>query len=224
MAGIGMVPAAAIAADAVEFDLRAIPALQRYVDLLEHPGYIGVVLQNAGLSTGQSKLKLGPEGRTAEVRNAQVRYLNKNGTVYNYEAGYLTGVGDTKITFPVAVDVAPLAAGKIKVKVNLPLSSLLPGDIRERIKLKAQVLGDTGAQQKVLKYLQGVSAESNLAEAILLDAYNRSGGPAVPGRDAGDAVPLSDQSMLILTLLIWFVVVPVVLVIRRVRQRRANAA
>jgi uncharacterized iron-regulated membrane protein len=44
---------------------------------------------------------------------------------------------------------------------------------------------------------------------------------AVDTRDAGDALPLSDQWMLILTLVIWLVVVPALLLWYRRRARRA---
>ncbi len=44
------------------------------------------------------------------------------------------------------------------------------------------------------------------------------------GRDVGDAVPLSDQRLLILTLIIWLIVVPVALLVHRLRRRRAKPA
>jgi hypothetical protein len=223
---IGFAASSTPAADAVQFEMPALPAFQRYTELLEHPGYIGVALQNAGLITSQSsKAELGRQGRSVRVKNTEVRYVGKKGSVYNYEAAYLTGVASAELVFPIAIDTASLAAGKIGVSVKLPLSALIPKDFSERIKTKAQVLGNTAGQEKVLKYLETASTQPDLAEAILLDAYNRSGGVlTVQARDVGDAVPLSDQWMLLLTLFIWLIVVPLILVIRRIRQARARPA
>jgi hypothetical protein len=67
----------------------------------------------------------------------------------------------------------------------------------------------------------GAADPGALGEAILLDAYNRSGGPAARG-DVGDAVPLSEQWMLILTLAIWLILFPAALVVYRPRRRRAR--
>jgi len=225
--GIGFASCAVSGAEPVQFDIPALPALQRYAGLLEHPGYMGVVLQNAGLIKDQSsKTELGPQGRTVRVKNAEVRYIGKKGSVYSYEAAYITGVANTELVFPVAIDTSSLSRGKIGVAVTLPLSSLIPKDLTDRIKTKAQVLGNPAGQERALKYLDTASAQPNLVEAILLDAYNRTGGVTTvqAGSDVGDAVPLSDQWMLMLTLVIWLVIVPVILLVRRIRQARARPA
>jgi hypothetical protein len=200
--------------------------LQRYVDLLAQPGYLAITLENNDLSPSlSSKIKVGENGGSAEIRNAVVRFTGRKGPLFSYEAAYLLGLGDTKISFPVYVDTSALSLGKVTVTLSPPLAQLIPKELIDRIQLKAQLIANTSAQQKVVNYLDGMSKHGDLIEAVLLDAYNRSGGPMARGaRDVGDAVPLSDQWLLILTLIIWLIVVPVVLLVYRLRRGRAKPA
>jgi len=65
-----------------------------------------------------------------------------------------------------------------------------------------------------------ISKEGDPVQAILVDAYNRTAAP-MPADvgDVGDALPLSDQWMLILTLVIWLFIVPGIVPWYRVRRR-----
>jgi len=107
-----------------------------------------------------------------------------------------------------------------------------PTELIDRIRLKTRLIANPAAQRQMLEYLNGLADGTTastdnqaLIEAILLEAYNKSGGLRMPlGRDVGDAVPLSDQWLLILTLAIWFVVVPVILFVQRRRQARQRPA
>jgi hypothetical protein len=112
----------------------------------------------------------------------------------------------------------------VKVALSPPLASLIPPELTDRIRIKTQLVANPEAQKKVLAYLDQQAKEGDLAQAILLDAYNRGGGPMAQGRDVGDAVPLSDQWLLILTLAIWLLVLPVLLVVHRVRRSRRKPA
>lgn len=212
--------------EAIRFDIPVLPDLQRYADLLAQPGYLAIVLENNGLSPSQSsKLKIGEQGRTAEIRGATFRFTGKTGAVYSYEAGYSLGLGGSKLSFPVTVDASGIPYGKVLVAVSPPLMSLIPDELTDRIRLKSQLIASLTAQKKVLAYLDAIPKEGNLVEAILVDAFNRGGGPmAESGRDVGDAVPLSDQWLLILTLFIWLIVVPAYLFVHRRRHRRSEPA
>jgi hypothetical protein len=210
--------------DAIRFDVPALPGLQRYVELLAQPGYLAIALESNDLSPSlSSKLKVTERGRAAEIRNATLRFTARKGTVFTYEAGYLLGLGDVKVSFPVAVDVSELAAGNVKVALSPPLASLIPLELTERIRLKTHLVANPEAQKKVLAYLDRQAKDGDLAQAILLDAYNRSGGPGASARDVGDALPLSEQWMLILTLLIWAVAAPAAYLLHWRRQRAKPA-
>lgn len=165
-----------------------------------------------------------------EAKNAVIRFTGRNAASYSYDAGLSLGIGKASITFPVTVDVSALPSGKTIVVARLPLATLIPDEKHERIQAKVRMLANAAAQQKVLDYLDrlaktaGSADSAALVEGILLDAYNRSGGAAMAGRDVGDAVPISEQWMLILTLAIWLIVFPIVLLVYRLRRRRAKPA
>lgn len=220
------------AADEIRVEIPVMPALERYVDLFAYPGFLGVALENNGLSPSMSsKLQIKEQGRALEIRNATLRFSGKKGGVLSYEASVQInlGVSESKLAFPVTVDIAQMSSGKIVATAKPPLANLFPAELTDRIRIKAGLVANSSAQQKVLDYLDRLSGAKTtgsvgvaaLAEAILIDAYNKGGGPSVAGgRDAGEAVPLSDQWMLLLTLVIWLLIVPTVLLYRRVRMRR----
>jgi len=219
------------APDGMRFEVPVIPGVERYTGLLEQPAYLAVALENVGLSPSMSsKLKIGEQGRLAEIRNAFVRFTGHRGTVYAFDAGIALGLGDTKIDFPVTVDLAELPNGKAVITLRPPLAKLVPTELSDRIRIKLQLVANAGAQKKLLDHLDQLSGAATssgatvaLPEAILADAYNRSGGPGGPGADRGDAVPLSEQWMLIATLVIWLVVLPVVLLYQRRRRGKTVA-
>lgn len=206
------------AGDDIRFDIQVVPGLERYVDLLAQPGLLAIALENNGLNPSiSSKLKVAEEGRAAEIRSATLKFTGRKGTVFNYEAGYLLGIGDTKISFPVAIDVSGISSGKVTAILTPPLAALIPVELTDKIRMKAGLIANAAAQRKVVEYLDR-QPKDTFAQAILIDAFNRSGGPGVATRDVGVAVPLSDQWLLILTLIIWLIVLPVVLFWHRLRR------
>lgn len=222
-----MLPAIPCMADNGElrFEIAALPGFQRHLRLVEYPGYVGVALENVDLHpTLSGKLVVREHGKELEVSSMLIRFTGKNDGLYAYEAGLSLGAGKASVTFPVIADLSGLGSGKVVVVAKLPLASLLSDEMRERIQTKVRMLANAPAQQKALEYLDRLAKTAAdpaaLHEAILIDAYNRSGGPAMAGRDVGDAVPLSEQWMLILTLAIWLILFPAGLLVYRLRRRR----
>jgi len=219
----GLVASSSFAAD-IHFDVPVLPAFERHAELLAQPGIVAVALENAEFSPSQSsKLKVAENGKAAEIRNATLRFTGKKGQAFLYEAGYRL-VGNTSISFPVEVDLSKVRDGSVRIALSPPLATLIPDEIVTKIQVKTRLLANPEAQRKLLAYLDEVSKGGDPARRVLIDAYNRSGGPAAGGmQDAGDALPLSDQWLLFITLAIW-VVGPLVLLWRRVRrQRRAQS-
>lgn len=220
------------AANEIRIEIPVVPALERYADLLAFPGFFGVALENNGLSPSMSsKLQVRERGRALEIRNGTLRFKNKKGPIYIYEAVVTLnlGVSESKLAFPVTVDLAQISSGKVVVTAVPPLANLLPSELTDRIRIKAGLIANATTQQKMIEYLDGLVGSapkdsagiSALAEAILVDAYNKGGGAAaMRGSDAGEAVPLSDQWMLLLTLVIWLLIVPAFLLYQRMRARR----
>jgi hypothetical protein len=227
---LSLAPFGAPAADELRFEIPTLPGFQRHAGLLEHPGYIGVLLENNDLPpTLSSKIVIGERGREAQAKSGIIRFTGKSGTTYNYEGGVSLGIGKAAITVPATVDISQLAAGRIVVAAKLPLANLLSDDKRTRIEMKVRALANTAVQQRILDYLDAAAKRtgaepSALFEAILLDSYNRSGGAAAAARaDIGDAVPISEQWMLLVTLAIWFILVPAGLLVYKWRRRRSRS-
>jgi hypothetical protein len=226
-------PGAAQGSGEIRFEISTVAGLERHLAFLEHPGYLAVALENNGLSPSlSSKLVVRDRGREVEARIAVLRYAGREGSVYNYEVGLAIGPGSARstLTFPVIVDLSSLAAAKAVVAVKPPLAALLPSELNDRIQIKMRMVANATAQKKIVDYLdqlaRGVSQNAGpaaLFESVLLDAYNRGDRPGTSARDAGDALPLSDQWMLILTLLIWAVAVPAAY-FYRLRRRRGKPA
>ena len=227
---LGFVPLVAHA-DELRFEIPTLGGFERYVALLEHPGYIGVVLENNDLPpTTSSKIILRDRGREVQAKSGIIRFIGRSGALYKYEGGVSLGIGKASITVPAYADVSQIASGKVVLVANLPLANLLSDDKRARIDAKVRTLANMAVQQKILDYLDEMAKSAGpepgaLFETILLDSYNRSGGPAAVHADVGDAVPVSEQMMLIVTLAIWLILVPAGLLIYKLRRwRRATRA
>src|SRR4051794_37016717 len=92
-------PWLAYSAEDIRFEVPVLPDFQRYLFLLEEPGIMAVALENNGLSPSlSSKLKVHEDGRKLEIRNAVLRYSGRKGTVFTYEAVYMIGLRDTKLS------------------------------------------------------------------------------------------------------------------------------
>ncbi len=221
---------AAESAGELRFEIPTLSGFERHAELLEYPGYIGVTLENNDLHpTRSGKMIVKDGGREVQARNAVIRFVGKNGNSYAFEAGLSLGIGKASVTFPVTVNISPLRSGKTIVVAKLPLANLISDEKRARIDAKVRTLANAAAQQRVLDYLDQLAKAagaggSAVHEAILVDAFNRSGAPGMAGRDVGDAVPISEQWMLLVTLAIWLILFPLALLVYRLRRRRARPA
>jgi hypothetical protein len=221
--------------EAIRFEVPLLPALARHADLFAYPGFLAVALENVGLSPSMSsRLQVREGGRAVEIRNASLRFVSRKGSQFTYEAAVTLdlAVSQSKLAFPVTFDLAQVASGRGVVTLTPPLASLVPAELVERIHVKTGLIANASAQQRMLDYLDAIAGASppgarpeDLALRILVEAYNKGGGPRTgPGGDAGDAVPVSEQWMLLLTCLIWFVALPGILLYRRLRSGRARPA
>lgn len=225
------------AQQAVQFDLPVLPQAQRYVELLGYPSYLAVALENVGLAPSFSSRITLVDAQQLKLRNAVLKFMGRKGAVFTYSAGVALGlgVGEPEITFPVEIDTSKVASGTVSVRLYPPLAKFIPQDLLDRVRIKAQIMSDVSAQQKLLAYVEGMSKNvapsagwAPLLERIMIDAYNRGSRPALPaGREPGDAEPLADQLLLVITLIIWLVLVPGILIARlawgRMRHRKAVA-
>jgi hypothetical protein len=220
---------AARSADELRFEVAVMPEFERHAVLFANPGYAAVALESIGLSPSlSSKLVVKERGKSVQVRYGTLRFIGRKDALYSYEAALSAGTTGVRLTVPVTLDTTSLPAGKIVVTLRPPLASLIPSAITDRIPIKIRMVANAAAQKATLEYLDSLAKAAGreggtLFEAILLDAYDRSGGAGVANPDVGEPLPLSEQWMLILTLLIWAVAVPAAYLLHW-RRRRAKPA
>lgn len=233
----GIAPASAQAfgseAEGIHLEVPVLPGFSRYVGMLEYPSYLALALENNGLSPSLSSRMIIEDSRKLRLRNATFQYKGKQGTTYTYEAGVTLdlGITETGFSFPVIVDASSVPEGKVIVRAVPPLAKLFPRGFIDAVEIKARMLADAQAQQKVLEYLDSLSkkgsvSDKNLFDAILIDAYNRASASPMSSnrlRDRGEAEPLSDQILLLITLVIWLVIVPLAIAGRHFWRRRRDS-
>lgn len=217
------------AADELRFEIAVLPELKRYESLFAAPGYAAIALESNGLSPSlSSKLAVREGGKSVGMRYGTARFAGRKDALYQYDVAItpLAGADGPRIAFPATLDASALGAGNLVVTLRPPLATLVPAEITERIQIKLRAIAGPGAQRSMLDYLDRLAKDAaragvTLNEAILLDAYERSAGAAgAMHPDVGDALPVSEQWMLIATLLIWLVAVPAAWLLRR--RRRAG--
>ncbi len=210
------------------------PQFRLHEQLLSYPGYLALALENAGLSpSSSSRLAVGAGGLSAGIRIASLRMMEQRGATYVYEASINAGIAgiESAVRFPVTLDISNLESGSVALALAPPLASFVPQEMVDRIKFKLGLIANPSAQEGFLRYLSkiqsGVSASTVSAVhiAILEDAYLRSGRNSVSNAvDCGDAVPLSDQWLFFLTMLIWFLAMPALLFRIHVRKQNRTSA
>ena len=223
-------------ADEIRFDVAVLPEFQKYSALFDHPGYAAIVLENNGLSpSAGSKITVKERGRSLEARNGILRFDARKGDRYTFECGVvLSAAGiETRLTFPIIIDVSTMGSGKITVVLKPPLAALLPEDFNVRLRRKVAMVTATAAQAKVLAYLDDIAKGSSgapeltaMMERVFLDSYNSSGGPGPGGGNQPDQQGLltSDQWILVATFVIWLSLVSVLFAVYLLRQRRGTPA
>jgi hypothetical protein len=104
----------------------------------------------------------------------------------------------------------------VTVRIFGPLARLPPKPLVDKIEIKIQSLTGEGVQKKNLDYFSNMekirpqgSGTAGKLELILIQGYNTiSSGKSGEGREPGDAESFSDQILFLVTLAIWFIVVP----------------
>ena len=221
-------------ADELRFDVTVLPEFRKYQALLAYPGYAALALENNGLSPSPgNKIVVMERGRGIQLPNGTLTFTGRMGEVYSYEVDILIGMSNlnTHLSFPVVLDASSLGSGKMIVAIKLPLASLLPADFRARLDRKLSTVAGTETQTKLLAYLEqlrkqgpGAVEMASIVENILVDAYNRTGGPMAAQRDAEQALLRQDQWSLITTFVIWLLLVSALLLLYFRRQRHGKPA
>ncbi len=205
--------------DSMQFDVPILQEAKRHLELLEYPAYLAVALDNNNVGLGGAGKIMILDGKTLQYKTATLRFVEKKGPLYRYEGSVDWGIGMVQTSFkmPIEVDVSSMNQGKINVRVHLPLAKLFPQELTDRIRLKVTLLADLSLQKKMLEYFDALEKKpvsgagiEGTANLIMIQAYNLQAsraGDSLP-REPGDAEPLPDQFLLLITLAIWLVIVP----------------
>lgn len=219
----------------LDFEIPVLPGIARHLELLKVPSYAVLAMENNGLRLSLST-QVVLKGRDAlQMRIGTARYVGIRGDVFLYEGGLsmaFVGAG-SGLTVPVEVDTSRIADGTISVRAFPPLAGLVPQEILDKVEFKIRALANLQTQAQLLAYLDELQASpavkkggfEAMLEAIVLEGYNRVAGEAIAGggvaSDRGVAESVSDQTLLLITLLVWGIGFPIFLYIIRMRRRRA---
>ena len=201
----------------LKFEVSLLNESRRFLPLLERPGYLAIALERNDMSPSVSgKLNVRDSGRTVELRNIVLKFRDHKDSVYYYDAEVLMpSLGKTLVSIPVQIDLSLIKAGKATITIGEGLAKLVPEDLKDRIYFKMHTLASANSQKIIVDYLSKIEQESAgdsnsaIYELILQDAYNNSSSMRSSGRDVGDALPISDQFLFLLSVGIWLVGLPI---------------
>lgn len=217
--------------DVLQFDITVLPGIERHLDLMPYPPYLAVALENNGIRPSNLSRPVIADDHSLQFRSSTLRFVERKGQKFTYEASIEWDIATKQIRFkvPVEVDTASLASGKLSVRFYIPLARFFPQSINERIKLKVQSLAAEPVQQKMLGYFDDLKRKempsggtAGVLKQILIQGYNHPSSIESHGAacEPGDAEPLSDQALLLATLVIWLVIVPLGIYLWRFFKRK----
>lgn len=216
-------------ADAITFTVQLPKEAARYTALLQFPGAACMAMENAGLQLSLvDTLSVGNGGRSVSVRNLTLEFRSYANEQAVFEASTLVGIeaAGSRLSFPVIVDLRSVGSGTAKVSLLIPGAKLIPPGLVDKLQTKLQQWSSPEVHKRIFDYLSSLSIDTvdkdpidSMVRQIMADGYNRRALARSHGGNAGEAIPLSDQWMLILSLAIWLIAVPVTYLVRR---RRSN--
>ncbi len=236
-------PASADTRDAITFEISILPEARRHIELLEYPPYLAVALENIGMQLTSSKVTI-LDASSLQYKTAVLRFVGRKGPIYAYEVSGDWGVGLLRINLqmPFEADISTLDSGKVSIRMYPPSPDLIPLGLRNLIRLKAQSLADIVLQKNGLDYFDSLQQKrtpgspiDEVFNRILVQAYNSRGGfiDSAAARKSRTAEPdeilvrVSDQFLLLVTLIFWLVSVRLLAMVLYLRgkrgQRRAAA-
>jgi SAM-dependent methyltransferase len=224
---VGLAGSATAASDPLRVELPVSPDLSHYAYLLEAPSYAALALQNAGLNLSLTKPLVVSDRETFGIGPGKVKYVGRKADVYRYAVTLTLPLGKD-LAFPVEVDASTLIRGRLAIRLYLPLGALVPQELIDKVESKLQALTNANAQTQLLAYLAerspsregAAEARAELFDVIAFDAYNQAGHNVT--KDVGGSEPVSDQLVLLASIVIWAICFPVFLYAVR-RQRAALA-
>ena len=215
-------------AEGVVLKLQIPQEAARYAALIDYPGAVGVALENAGLQLSLvDTATVSQGGRGISVRNLSIQFRKRTAESASFEASILVGTDTlgSRLRFPVEVDLRAVAKGNVEVRLLVPGSQLVPTGMLDKLQTKLQKWSGPEEQKRVLDYLASLKIEAPghagveaMVRQILVDGYNRRATAAMVSGNAGEAIPVSEQWMLITSLALWVLGLPMAYLLHRRRR------
>jgi len=223
--------------NALQFIIPVLPEAERYLDLLAYPPYLAVALENNGIAPSNLSRVVIVDAHTLQFKNAFLRFSEKKGSRYFYQAKMELEIANVKTGFNLQteIDTSQIKKGTVTIRIYTSMAGLLPKPLVDKIEIKIKSLTGEVVQKKMLTYFDDLekrrshgSGIAGTLELILIQGYNTSSSAKLgEGREPGDAEPLSDQILFLATLVIWFIFVPLAILAfylrRRFKHRRTEA-
>lgn len=205
----------------LSFRAKIDPQFHRFRDLFQTPSLLIVALENSGYTfSAAGRIKIHnskyfelERNKAIPFKRATVQYAGYSEGVHHYKTMLDWSAGFVAQTLEIKtdVDITQLEQGDIVLKINFPISFLVPRILKGYVDMKIETWLNPAVQQAVLGYLEktqskALETKSNpLLERILLDAYN------VPRSFLEEPVTL--ERFLVGILLLWFAIAPLLMAI-----------
>lgn len=205
----------------LSFRARIDPRFYQFRDLFQTPSLLIVALENSGYTfsyAGRVKIH-NPKyfelerNKAIPFKRATVQYSGYSEGMHHYKTmlDWSAGFVARSLEIKTDVDITQLEQGNIALKINFPMSFLVPQILKGYVDMKIETLLNPTVQQTMLDYLEKTRSKAletkpnPLLERILLDAYN------VPRTFLEEPVTL--ERFLVGILLLWFAIAPILLAV-----------
>jgi hypothetical protein len=207
----------------LEFNIKVLPELQPYVDLLKYPSYLAVALNTNARLFGMSGQLALINGQSLSLNNLIfLELIKEDGPLFLYQMTFRRGI---KFSATFEVSVSDMRKGNVLMRVHIPLSKWFPENVIDRIRSTISRLTEMRAQEEMLKYLNGLqkkfpqsSGTVGVLESILMDGYNVSNASSVGylnnGTIAGGAFsPYFYYAIAIMVVLL--IIIPIIVILKK---------
>ena len=205
----------------LEFKIPIVPGANNYVEFLSSPAYLLVAMQNNGINPSNQGQAVLVDSKTVQMNMLELKYLEKIGSTYfyNVDLTWESAIKTFVFHIPVEIDTDEMSAGSITARFFVPFASYFPEEFVTRLRNRIAFFSASELQYRLLDYLDNLRATiepalgfSDLSEALMLQSFSirphllTTADCVIP--EPGDSVSLKEQLALIVTIFIWFVIIP----------------
>jgi len=154
--------------NALQFQISVGKGFESFVDLLACPSYMALAPENNGLEFPLAGHPQIANARTVNFRIFSVRFLERKGSLFVYDAQLRLEIAGTERLFkmPVTVNTSAVRTGKVLVTIHVSYTKLLPSTVARSIESAVENLSGDAIQEKLLvTLLRWITRSGREAEA-----------------------------------------------------------